>query len=51
MEMMDDAMDGAMDSADDVTEADTVYAQICDDIGIDMSHEGGIAKDALSAPA
>ena len=36
---MGDAIDGAMDNATDVDEADKVYSQICDEIGVDIGEE------------
>lgn len=43
---MNDAIDMGMDTADDVEAADKVYAQICDEIGVDMDevHEAGKNK-------
>lgn len=35
--MMSDAIDAGMDTADDETEADKVYSQICDEIGVEMN--------------
>ena len=43
-EMMSDAIDGAMDNAEDVDSADKVYAQICDEIGVDIGEENEIAR-------
>ena len=39
-EMMSDAIDGAMDNAEDVESADKIYAQICDEIGVELAEEG-----------
>lgn len=36
---MNDAIDAGMDNVDDVEAADKVYAQICDEIGVDMGEE------------
>ncbi len=38
-EMMSDAIDAGMDGADDIDEADKLYTQICDEIGVDMNHD------------
>ena len=44
-EMMSDAIDGAMDNGEDVENADKIYAQICDEIGVELADEdGGIPK-------
>lgn len=45
---MNDAIDAGMDNADDVEAADTVYAQICDEIGVDMGEEHEVGKNKLA---
>lgn len=36
---MSDAIDGAMDTGNEEEEADKVYSQICDEIGVDINEE------------
>lgn len=36
---MGDAIDSGIDTANDEEEADKVYTQICDEIGVDISEE------------
>ncbi len=51
-EMMSDAIDGAMDNAEDVENADKIYAQICDEIGVELADEdGGIPKAKVGMEA
>lgn len=47
---MNDAIDAGMDNADDVEAADNVYAQICDEIGVDLGEEAQIGKGKLNQP-
>jgi hypothetical protein len=44
---MNDAIDMGMDTADDVEAADRVYAQICDEIGVDMGEEHEVGKSKV----
>ena len=46
-EMMSDAIDAGMDNAEDVESADKIYAQICEEIGIEVAEE----NDVSSRPA
>jgi hypothetical protein len=36
---MNDAMDAGMDGVNDEEEADKIYGQICDEIGVDINEE------------
>jgi hypothetical protein len=45
---MNDAIDMGMDTADDVEAADKVYAQICDEIGVDMDEVHDVGKNKLA---
>jgi len=47
-EMMNDAMDAGMDNYNDEEEADKVYSQICDEIGVDINEEQQVNKKAIS---
>jgi hypothetical protein len=47
---MNDAIDAGMDNVDDVEEADKVYSQICDEIGVDMGAEHDVGKANLAVP-
>eukprot|EP00347_Sterkiella_histriomuscorum_P009570 403340698 len=50
-EMMNDAMDAGMDNADSIDEADKVYQQICDEIGVDLGDEHvGAGRNPLVNP-
>ena len=49
---MNDAIDMGMDNADDVEQADSVYQQICDEIGVDLGSENAPAGQSnLIIPA
>lgn len=49
-EMMGDAMEDVLDTGDVDTEADKIYAQICDDINVDYENASGpIAMQNLGA--
>ena len=41
-EMMSDAIDAGMDNAEDVESADKIYAQICEEIGIEVAEENDV---------
>ena len=41
-EMMSDAIDAGMDNAEDVDSADKIYAQICEEIGIEVAEENDV---------
>ena len=41
---MNDAMDAGMDNADDVEAADTIYSQICDEIGVELADEHDVNR-------
>ena len=47
-EMMGDAIDSGLDTADDVEAADKVYAQICDEIGVDLAEENQVNKNKIA---
>lgn len=42
---MNDAMDAGLDTANDEEEADKIYSQICDEIGVDINEEQQINKN------
>jgi len=44
---MNDAMDAGMDGVGDEEAADTVYLQICDEIGVDMDEEHVVGKNKI----
>ena len=44
---MNDAVDAGMDNADDVETADNVYAQICDEIGVELGEEHDVGKNKV----
>lgn len=46
---MNDAMDGAMDGVEDTENADKVYMQICDEIGVDMGDEHAVGNSRVDA--
>ena len=46
-EMMGDAIDAGLDTADDAEAADKVYAQICDEIGVDLAEDNQVSKNKL----
>ena len=49
---MGDAIDAGLDNAEDVDAADKVYAQICDEIGVELVDENEVGKSKLpSKPA
>ena len=50
-EMMGDAIDAGLDTADDVEAADKVYAQICDEIGVELADENQVGKGKLPSKA
>ena len=50
-EMMSDAIDAGMDSVDDEAEADKVYTQICDEIGVEMNADQTVARSQLGQAA
>ena len=50
-EMMGDAIDAGLDTADDVEAADKVYAQICDEIGVELADENEVGKSKLPSKA
>jgi division protein CdvB (Snf7/Vps24/ESCRT-III family) len=43
-EMMNDAIDAGMDTGNDEEEADKIYGQICDEIGVDINEEQQVQK-------
>ena len=47
-EMMGDAIDSGLGTADDVEAADKVYAQICDEIGVDLAEENQVNKNKIA---
>jgi hypothetical protein len=49
--MMSDAIDAGMDSVDDEAEADKVYTQICDEIGVEMNADQTVARSQLGQAA
>jgi hypothetical protein len=46
---MNDAMDGAMDGVEDTENADKVYMQICDEIGVDMGEDHVVGNSKIDA--
>lgn len=46
-EMMSDAIDAGMDNAEDVESADKIYAQICEEIGIEVAEENDVNSGAV----
>ena len=40
-------MDAGMDGVDDVEQADSIYSQICDEIGVDLGEEAVVGKKKL----
>ena len=44
---MSDAIDAGMDGADDVESADKVYAQICDEIGVELGDEHNVQNKKI----
>lgn len=44
MVQMNDAMDAGMDNVNDEEEADKIYSQICDEIGVDINEEQQVNK-------
>lgn len=44
---MSDAIDAGMDNADDVESADKVYAQICDEIGVELGDEHNVQNKKI----
>ena len=49
-EMMSDAIDDGMDKAEDVENADKVYAQICEEIGIELAEDNDIGTGPIKKP-
>lgn len=47
-EMMSDAIDAGMDTADDVDAADKIYAQICDEIGVELAEENEVSGNKVN---
>ena len=43
-EMMSDAIDAGMDNAEDIESADKIYAQICEEIGIEVAEENDVSN-------
>lgn len=41
---MNDAIDAGMDTGNDEEEADKIYGQICDEIGVDINEEQQVQK-------
>ena len=50
-EMMSDAIDAGMDNAEDLDAADKVYAQICDEIGVELAEENDIGRQKVGGAA
>ena len=53
-EMMSDAIDAGMDNGEDVENAEKIYSQICEEIGIEVSEENDVKLGKInhaSAPA
>lgn len=48
---MSDAIDAGMDTVDDVEASDKVYAQICDEIGVELGDEHNVPNKRLEQPA
>ena len=44
---MNDAMDAGMDGVNDEEEADKIYGQICDEIGVDINEEQQVNKGQI----
>lgn len=44
---MNDAIDAGMDTADDTETADRVYAQICDEIGVELGEEHNVNNNRI----
>ncbi len=42
-------MDGAMDGVEDTENADKVYMQICDEIGVDMGEDHVVGNSKIDA--
>ncbi len=42
---MNDAIDMGMDTADDEAAAESIYSQICDEIGVDINHDQKVANN------
>lgn len=49
-EMMSDAIDSGMDNAEDVDQADKIYSQICDEIGVELAEENDIPSVKVKNP-
>ena len=49
-EMMSDAIDAGMDNAEDVDNADKIYSQICEEIGIEVAEDNGVSNGAIKKP-
>ena len=45
---MNDAMDAGMDGVGDEEEADKIYSQICDEIGVDINEEQQVNKGKVA---
>ena len=41
---MSDAIDDGMDNAEDVENADKIYAQICEEIGIEVDEDNEVSN-------
>ena len=48
---MSDAIDDGMDNAEDVENADKIYAQICEEIGIEVAEDNEVGKNQVSSGA
>ena len=46
--MMSDAIDAGMDNAEDVESADKIYAQICEEIGIELAEENDVPSGKVN---
>jgi hypothetical protein len=44
---MNDAMDAGMDNVNDEEEAEKIYGQICDEIGVDLNEEQQVNRNKL----
>ncbi len=49
--MMSDAIDAGMDTADDLDAADKIYAQICDEIGVELAEENEVSGGKINTGA
>lgn len=44
---MSDAIDGGLDTADNEEQANQIYSQICDEIGVDLNEEQEVGKGRI----